>query len=470
MTPTGGSNYNGGMGVLVLMIGLLPFDAGSAAGGQAAGHPRADMAALLARYFEAASTPKDRAKLAADIEDAAGGDASLVAAALPSVPQWSDVPHEGQIAISGLIGEPLRIRWMLPQDYDPALAYPLLFCIPGIDADAATTIRTAQEVLQAASRGLVICAPDRGLPDRNGTAVRVRTALTALRRRLHLDPARTYLFGSDQGADAAWMMALGQPDLFAGAVLFSGYPPWPYAEQAYAVMLPNLSAMPVLSFWPDESVVADRSSTMPDSLGRGTQTRSEMVAVHNRAMASYAGLLSLPITSVPLPMSRRTAFDVTLGGAVSADLLRAPRRLRSRRVAHWYRYPDQGRVGCLQLVEFRGEVWEHEQIDILPAGSVDRTQFITQVLQNRLGYLGGAIEKNVIDITTRRAARIEVLLTPDLIDFSQPVRVICNGIKRFDGPVTPSIPLMLESVWETWDFQHPVWASLTFNIQADAEP
>lgn len=425
-----------------------------------------ELPALLKRYYSVGSTAENRSTLATQIEEASAGEAAAVAAHLRRPLVQADTPFLDRIPVPGAGLEGLEVRCIRPRDDQPGAAAPLVLCLSNRDRQA---INAAFNTLHQPGPAMY-CSPDRMLPPGNGTTKTIEAIISTLRRNAHLDPDRTYLFGEGEAADHAWMLAIARPDLFAGVIVVSGYPPWPYAEQAYAFLLPNLSRLPVLSIWP--CVDPMRATVSPNAVAiadRTARTRPQLVDAHNQAIAAYAERLQLPITSVPLPGQPAHPAEIRVSSTASAKMLQTPRAAPSRRVSHWFRYPDQGRAGWLRLVEFRGEVWETEQIDILPASGVDRAAFITQVLQDRLGYLGGTIENNVIDITTRRAARIEVLLTPDLVDFSRPVRVICNGIKRYDAPVSPSIALMLESAWETWDFKHPAWARLTFNIQADAE-
>lgn len=442
---------------LVLMTPALPSSPAKA---------NQELPALLERYYSVENAAEDRAALAAQIEKASGGDAEAVAAHLRRLFVQAETPFLDRISVPGAGLDGLEVRCIRPRDGQPGTAAPLVLCLANRDRQA---INVAFHTLHQPGPALY-CSPDRVLPPGSGTTKAVEAIISTLRRHAHLDPDRTYLFGEGEAADHAWVLAIARPDLFAGVIVVSGYPPWPYAEQAYAFLLPNLSQSPVLTIWP--KVDALHGIVTANNTGIGDQTartRPQLVDAHNRAIAAYAERLQLPITSVPLPGQPAHPADIRVSSTASAEMLQTPRAAPSRRVSHWFRYPDQGRAGWLRLVEFRGEVWENEQIDILPASGVDRAAFVTQVLQDRLGYLGGTIENNVIDITTRRAARIEVLLTPDLVDFSRSVRVICNGIKRYDAPVSPSIALMLESAWETWDFKHPAWARLTFNIQADAD-
>ena len=53
-------------------------------------------------------------------------------------------------------------------------------------------------------------------------------------------------------------------------------------------------------------------------------------------------------------------------------------------------------------------------------------------------------EGNAVRATTRGVAAFTLLLSPDVFDFSQPIRVIADGRTVFDGRVTPSLATLLE--------------------------
>jgi poly(3-hydroxybutyrate) depolymerase len=59
------------------------------------------------------------------------------------------------------------------------------------------------------------------------------------------------------------------------------------------------------------------------------------------------------------------------------------------------------------------------------------------------GRVDLAREGNTITATTRRVAAFTLLLSPDQLDFSKPVRVVADGKTLFDGMVTPNLTTLL---------------------------
>lgn len=114
-----------------------------------------------------------------------------------------------------------------------------------------------------------------------------------------------------------------------------------------------------------------------------------------------------------------------------------------------------------------GDVWEAEQLSILPAPTSDRDLFIKEVVAGKLAYLSGRIEDQTITIETRRCARIDLLLPDGLLDLDRPITVRCNGKKRYEGLADRSNRTLLSTAYETWDFQRLSVARLSFSIKAD---
>lgn len=426
--------------------------------------------ALLIAYFTE-NDPDVRAGIAGQVERLANGSASAVATELGNLELWSSIPATGKLTVKGRAGA-LRAHWQVPRNYDPRKALPVVLCFPEVEQPLETAVAKARDILGESIDSFAIVAIDRVIDGRlhqgPGADEEFRTLIRELRRTIHTDTDRMYAFGVETGADAAWMAAIMHAELFAGAILYSGYPAVPYPAETYSLLLANLQHVPVLSLWHRD----DR---------RPAATRLERVAAHNEAIVEIARRRSLPITGVELPKrqlgSPTSEFQIgpdALAGIFSHSRLGelqsspAPHGALST-VSHWFRYPGQGRADWFRQLRFRGDSWDAEQISILPSPSVDSSRFISSVMQDHLAYLDGSVRDNEIILRSIRSAEIEIQLRPGLVDFSRPLRVTCNSIKRFDGPIEPSIATMLEASRQTWDFRRLNWAMLRLSIQTDAE-
>ncbi|MSQ94159.1 MAG: hypothetical protein EXR98_06330 [Gemmataceae bacterium] len=117
----------------------------------------------------------------------------------------------------------------LPPDYHPQRSYPVLILLhSGRDSAADTLKRFAEE---GAKNGFILAAPI--LTGKNMLKGKlppvgpkqhalVCDTLRDLRRRLNIDSDRAFLFGFEDGGTLAFDVALGHPDLFAGAAPMCG--------------------------------------------------------------------------------------------------------------------------------------------------------------------------------------------------------------------------------------------------------
>ncbi len=72
-------------------------------------------------------------------------------------------------------------------------------------------------------------------------------------------------------------------------------------------------------------------------------------------------------------------------------------------------------------------------------------------------------QANTINAVTRGVKRFKLLLSPEQFDFSQPIKVITNGVVAFEGTVTPSVEALLR--WAAVDQDR----TLLFGAELDVE-
>ncbi|GAF73604.1 unnamed protein product, partial [marine sediment metagenome] len=370
---------------------------------------------LVETYFRS-DDPEARERIANSIEDAANGSIKAVVRSVHRANLWTALPQEeGQFEFSVSPGDTFSIGYRLPAGYDPAQRYPAVLCLPGEGAEAAQTRLLATGVLGEAARDFVRICPARpvggAFHQPLGAAADFRQLMRQVRQRIHIDTDRFFLFGLGRGGDAAWMTALAHADLFAGVIVLSAYPPLPYPEQVYPFLLRNLRGVGVLSVW-----------------GGGDHplatARQKAIAAHNRGIVKFAKKVGLDVVGVEVPYE--SLVDLTPPAGEVAKMLRRRRRPKMDEVSHWFRYPGQGHAGWLEQVKHGAEVWEADQLAILPAPGTDRDTCIADIVKEKLAYLGGRIEGQTITIESRKCRRVEVCLSTEALDWSRPVIVQCN--------------------------------------------
>jgi len=129
--------------------------------------------------------------------------------------------------------DPSEYAVLLPPEYHPLRSYPAVVALHDGRGPKSAIDWVAAE---ASRRGYIVVAPEYNLPGK-GKGYRYSTSehaavelsLRDARKRYAIDSDRVFLAGQLAGADAAWDVGLAHPDLFAGVVAVSGFP----AKYAY---------------------------------------------------------------------------------------------------------------------------------------------------------------------------------------------------------------------------------------------
>jgi pimeloyl-ACP methyl ester carboxylesterase len=445
------------MAIVAVTIGLVPAWGGSSTRAQveAEAVSKPSLRELVESYYRCGDL-KGRSQAASAIVSAAEGDIEKVVNELPNINLWSDQPEGGVWTIPLPSGESVEVAFRLPPGYKHDRAFPLLFVMPRPGETPQSALDAAKSALRSACDPVAMIAPDRRLGgmfhERASAANDLPSLLREIRKHIHVDTDSVSLFGAGAGGDAAWMAAIMYSFEFAGLVAIDSYPRIPYPEQAYTLLLPNLNELSVLSVW--NAGRADGSSDVSP------------VAAFNRAIADFAKRTSLPIVGVELAGAANTSIQ--LPEKETEAVLEGRRSAVHPQVQHWFHYRGQGDCRWLRATEIAGDVWEDDQLSIVPAPTTDRDRFITDTIAEKLAFVGGRINRQTITIETRRCGGVELRLSPGQVNFTQPIIIVCNGRKRFEGVIRPSVADLLESAHEDWDFQHPVYARKTFAIRTDS--
>ncbi|MHC4695284.1 MAG: hypothetical protein ACYTFA_00925 [Planctomycetota bacterium] len=415
----------------------------------------ATLADQVDAFFRARNS-EVRDELASSIADAVGGDIRAVARAVETANLWVELPSDrGVFQFESTAIGPVGVSYALPVGYDPARRYPTIVCMPEMGASADNTLALAEALLGPQTGEFILICPHQRIGGSfhqpTAAAEDLRRFVRLIRKRIHTDTDRMCLFGIGAGGEAAWLAAIAHADLFSGVVTLSAYPRVLYPEQAYTLLLGNLKDIAVLTVW--------WSADDP----RAT-ARQRVVAAHNRGIVEFAKQVSLPITGVELPYG--TPPHVPADEAFAVLNRRRPKP--GHAVSHWFRYPAQGTTGWLRQAKHAGEVWEADQLSILPSPATDRDGFMQDVIKANLGYIGGRVEGQTITIEAQRCARIDLLFVDGMIDLASPVTVVCNRRERHEGMIRPSIKTLLDSAYAQWDFRRLVWAQRSFSIKARA--
>lgn len=143
---------------------------------------------------------------------------------------------------------PTEYSVLLPPEYHPLRSYPAVVALhDGGGPSAALSWWSAE----ATRRGYIVIAPEYRLPDQGddytyttSEHAAVELALRDARRRYAIDGDRVFLGGQLRGGDMAWDYGLAHPDLFAGVAVISGRPfKYPFRYHSHAKLVPLYVAL-----------------------------------------------------------------------------------------------------------------------------------------------------------------------------------------------------------------------------------
>lgn len=323
---------------------------------------------------------------------------------------------------------PTEYAVCLPPEYHPLRSYPTVVALhDGSGPQAAVDWWSAE----AARRGYIVIAPEYKLPGQGkdyqfseGEHAAVELALRDARRRFAVDGDRVFLGGQLSGANMAWDFGLAHPDLFAGVVVISGFP-FKYVNR----YLPHTKRLPFY------------------------------VALGDLAPASN----EIVFGRVIKPMIA-DAWDVTYAEYLRRGLEDFPEEAPAvfdwmdRRVRDPYpksfevvsARPSDNRFFGVVIREFApGRTTAPEAVD--PDGKNLKPATIkmdSSSLSNLLRFQTGGVK------------RLDVWVSPKLIDFSKNLEIRINGRSQ-KGPAKPTLTPLLEDLRIRGDRQQIYWMKVS---------
>lgn len=267
--------------------------------------------------------------------------------------------------------------------------------------------------------------------------------LNDLKHQYNIDENRVFLLGHSDGATGVFYHAFKAPTLWAAFLSFNGHPLVLANDdvdgQMYVPNLRNTSLFVINGAWdglyPADSVA--RFVRLFGEAGVGVEFRPQPEAGHDLSWWSQE--------SPSIDRFIETTPRQPLPDRLTWETERTDRFGR----AHWLVVTELGAVpGEASFNDFNTipagppEVFPHP----LPSGRVE--------LERR---------GNLVVATTRGVKTFKLLLSPEQFDLSQPITVTTNGVKAFEGTVTPHTETLLR--WAASDQDR----TLLFAAELDVE-
>ncbi len=365
----------------------------------------------------------------------------------PAWPTGAEVEEEDglyEITVPGRGRMPdVTYQIQVPPEYDPYRRYPAVVTLHGvyttpeqqIDWWAGGRSKNGMRLGQGTRHGYIVIAPKWAREDQRSYQYSGRehlAVLDALRdatRRFSIDADRVFLSGHGMGGDAAWDMGIAHPDLWAGVIPIvaevdsnrynynARY--WRNAKQLPLYFVGGtLDGMKSLKNAPQYDRYLGRvgyQATIVEYLGRGQESYIDEV----QRIFEWMNLQQRDFHRSEIAATTFRSFDNFF----------------------WYLEVDQFRDG--QVMD--PEDWTSK------GGASTKLKAVI----NKDG-------KGKTFVRVQSAAeRMTVWLSPELVDFNNPITVSVRNLGRVRNP-KPSIEALLEDVRTRGDRQHPFWARIEF--------
>jgi pimeloyl-ACP methyl ester carboxylesterase len=392
----------------------------------------------LVRDYLRAADQAARDAILARVRNEEAGDAATIAAvaaqmAPPLEPPAAASPGLHELTVPGMKpGEDFRCLVQVPPEYDPLRRYPAIITLHSswstplnqIEWWAGVPAADGTRLGQATRHGYVVIAPAWSEPQQTSYACSPRehhAVLASLRealRRFSIDSDRVYLSGHSLGGEAAWDVALSHPDLWAGLVMVG-----PTAGRYVSHYWPNARSLPiyVVAGELDRAVVQRDATELDRYFFRGFDTT--YVEYRGRGHEHFSDELLRLFDW--MSRKRRDFF---------------PKEFEAVTMRPWDRF-----------------FWWAE-IEGLPPKTVVLPEHWPPTNGSRpLRLEAKAGATNTLSVRCG-ADRVKVWLSPELINFGEPVNVTIDGRKPLNGRIAPDVRVMLEDIRLRGDRQHPFWA------------
>jgi predicted esterase len=400
----------------------------------------------LARRFLSEPGKLERVHLLDEIRALEGASPQTIARLVEHMKPAFDLPEQTPeesaerpgfytMQVPGVPEQPfITYSVQLPPEYDPYRRYPTIVTLHGagttpemqIDWWAGSMDTGGRRLGQAARYGYIVIAPHWGRAAQREygySAHEHRAALTSIRdacRHFSIDTDRVYLTGHSMGADAAWDIGLAHPDLWAGVMPIVG-----------------LSKKVTTYYW-------ENARYVPIYLVMG-ELDGQSLSANARDLQRYM-IRGFDITAVEFLGRGHEHF--------SDEILNLFEWMGKRRRDF---FPKE--FECRTMRSFDNFFWPVELAGFPAAVDVDPARWPPRAGTRAMLVRMNVSANNVVRVRSG-ADRVTVWLSPEMVDFSQPIEVKFNT-GRFGGArdeIQPDLGVILDDVRTRGDRQHPFWA------------
>ena len=310
-------------------------------------------------------------------------------------------------------GRAYHLALSVPLTYQSAKGYGLVVCLHGAGFTGEAYLERWQARL---GEDYILACPTApmGAWFTRGAEELVLATIRSMQRRYHIDPDRIFLTGMSNGGIGAWVIGMHDAPLFAGiAPMASGL------DNVLMPFLANLRSTPIYIIHgaKDQVMPVELSRTITKELTRlgYSYVYREHDREHPMAGGHYFPREELPELVTWLNAQRRNPLPTSVTVV--------------REASHFQPF------GWVRI----------DATDAIAAFSEDLVSKRDDLIMRReYARLDASIvAPNRIEVQADRVQRYSLFLNEQLIDSSKPLIVLTNGQVSFDGPVTPSLEILL---------------------------
>ncbi|HRX78373.1 MAG TPA: peptidase [Pirellulaceae bacterium] len=391
-----------------------------------------------------AKRPHERDDILARIAGLEGGSPSYLARLIanmkpPIATTSTEVASPGHhvLTVPGIEQQPeFAYEIQLPPEYNPYRRYPCVVTLNGagstpeqqIDWWAGTySDQALARQGQATRRGYIVIAPRWQKEFQREYEFTLRehaSVLFALRdacQRVSIDTDRVFLSGHSMGGDAAWDIGLSHPDLWAGVI-----PIVANADRYVHKYSDNGRGLPMyfVGGERDGGWLNDNGMEL-DRYLKGSKYDVTVVQYLGRGHEHFQDEIQRLFDWMELSSHRRQFF---------------PREIEALCMRPWDNY-----FWWLELDQFPSRTLA------LPAEGKERTV-------RPIKTAAKILENNRITVSAKSGS-VVVWLSPEMVDFDQPITVTVNA-RNIRKVAAADAKTLLEDVRTRGDRQHPFWAKV----------
>ena len=310
-------------------------------------------------------------------------------------------------------GRAYHLALSVPLTYQLAKGYGLVVCLHGAGFTGEAYLERWQARL---GEDYVLACPTApmGAWFTRGAEELVLATIRSMQRRYHIDPDRIFLTGMSNGGIGAWVIGMHDAPLFAGiAPMASGL------DNVLMPFLANLRSTPIYIIHgaKDQVMPVEFSRTITNELTRlgYPSVYREHDREHPMAGGHYFPREELPELVTWFNAQRRNPLPTSVTVV--------------REASHFQPF------GWVRI----------DATDAIAAFSEDLVSKRDDLIMRReYARLDASIvAPNRIEVQADRVQRYSLFLNEQLIDSSKPLIVVTNGQVSFEGPVTPSLEILL---------------------------